>query len=173
MPDTSTSRLPTETEVGTWRSFLRAYAQVTRHLEVEMRAGEKLSLASCVVVLELAEATGHRMRMTQLAEAALLSRSGVTRVIDRLERAGLVVRQRHDGDRRGVTVELTEGGASRVDDVKGSHLALIMRHFVAVLEPDELALFGTLCERLADTRAHTPALESQNAPSTVPADKVL
>nr|MCW2728789.1 transcriptional regulator, MarR family [Aeromicrobium sp.] len=82
----------TETELGAWRSFLRAHAQITRKLEADLVAEHELPLPSYDVLLQLAESPGRRLRMTELADRVLLSRSGLTRLVDRLEREGLVER---------------------------------------------------------------------------------
>ncbi|MBA3907867.1 MAG: MarR family transcriptional regulator, partial [Pseudonocardiales bacterium] len=83
---------PTRDELASWRAFLRAHAVITRTLEAELLAEQDLSLAAYDVLVQLAEAPAHRLRMTELAERVLLSRSGVTRLVDRLEKLGLVAR---------------------------------------------------------------------------------
>ena len=132
-----------------WRSFLRAHARIVRHLETELVAEQSLSLASYDVLVQLAEAPGRRMRMTELADAVLLSRSGVTRLVDRLERTGLVSRERADGDGRGVVAVLTQTGLDRLRSASGVHLAGVVRHFVEALDESAIATFGRTCEQLA------------------------
>ncbi|MCP2165579.1 transcriptional regulator, MarR family [Goodfellowiella coeruleoviolacea] len=136
-----------------WRSFLRAHARVTRNLEAELIAEQRLSLAAYDVLVQLEESPGRRLRMTELAEAVLLSRSGVTRLVDRLERAGLVTRERADGDGRGVVAVLTQAGADRLHTAAQTHLAGVVRYFVAPLEPDELNTLGHTCDRLSSSAA--------------------
>ncbi|GDY29995.1 MarR family winged helix-turn-helix transcriptional regulator [Gandjariella thermophila] len=150
MPDTGTARLPTRAELGVWRSFLRAHARLTRTLESELVTEQRLSLAAYDVLVQLEEAPERRLRMTELADAVLLSRSGVTRLVDRLEKAGLVTRERADGDGRGVVAVLTEQGLDRLREASGTHLAGIVRHFVAALDSDELKRLGETCERLSE-----------------------
>jgi DNA-binding MarR family transcriptional regulator len=137
-----------KTELDVWRSFLRAHAHLTRVLETELVAAQRLSLASYDVLVQLAEAPGRRLRMTELADAVLLSRSGVTRLVDRLERGGLVARARVDSDGRGVVAVLTQQGLDRLRAATGTHLSGVGRHFVAPLEDDELIAFGQTCNRL-------------------------
>ena len=132
-----------------WRSFLRAHARIVRHLETELVAEQSLSLASYDVLVQLAETPGRRMRMTELADAVLLSRSGVTRLVDRLERTGLVSRERADGDGRGVVAVLTQTGLDRLRTASGTHLAGVVRHFVEPLEETEISALGRTCEQLA------------------------
>jgi DNA-binding MarR family transcriptional regulator len=143
--------LLSRTELDVWRSFLRAHAHLTRVLESELLAGQRLSLASYDVLVQLAEAPGQRLRMTELADAVLLSRSGVTRLVDRLEKGGLVTRARVDSDGRGVVAILTQQGFERLKGATGTHLTGVARHFAAPLNDAELAALGRTCERLAET----------------------
>lgn len=145
MPD----RLPDSRELAAWRDFLRAHSRLTRTLETELVTDAQLSLAAYDVLVQLAEAPGRRLRMTDLADALLLSRSGVTRLVDRLERIDLVERSRAAGDGRGVVARLTERGLARLRAASDIHLAGISRHFAARLDAGELAALQGLCARLA------------------------
>jgi DNA-binding MarR family transcriptional regulator len=144
--------LPSRSEIDAWRSFLRSHAKVTRCLEAELLTEQRLSLGAYDVLAQLAEANDQRLRMAELAEAVLLSRSGVTRLVDRLERAGLVVRERVDGDGRGVVARLTPAGASRLGFAAQTHLAGVLRHFVDLLNEQELAQIAALCARIAEAQ---------------------
>ncbi len=148
VPETGSTRLPTRTELGVWRSFLRAHARLTRILEAELIAEQRLSLAAYDVLVQLADAPLYRLRMTELADAVLLSRSGVTRLVDRLERAGLVLRERADGDGRGVVAVLTAQGLDRLRTASGTHLTGVARHFAEAFDHSELESFGRTCDRL-------------------------
>jgi DNA-binding MarR family transcriptional regulator len=141
MAESALSPLPTRSELHAWRSFLNAHARVLRSLEAELLAAQRLSLVSYDVLVQLAEAPDRRLRMAELADRVLLSRSGVTRLVDRLERAGLVARQRVTGDGRGVIAELTPAGLERLRTAAHTHLAGVVRHFVARFDQDELARF--------------------------------
>jgi DNA-binding MarR family transcriptional regulator len=140
---------PSREELDAWRSFLRAHARITRALEAELVAEQRLSLAAYDVLVQLAEAPDRRLRMTELADAVLLSRSGVTRLVDRLERAGLVTRSRVASDGRGVAAELTPAGLDRLRRATRTHLAGVVRHFVAVLDAEDLAALERISRRLA------------------------
>lgn len=140
----------TPEEFAAWRGFLRAHAYIVRLLEAELLADQQLSLASYDVLVQLAEAPGRRLRMTELAQAVLLSRSGVTRLVDRLERAGLVTRCRVATDGRGVAAELTEAGLNRLRNAAPTHLTGVIRHFVDRLDRDDLADVARITRRLAD-----------------------
>ncbi|MGH3614970.1 MAG: MarR family winged helix-turn-helix transcriptional regulator [Pseudonocardia sp.] len=141
---------PTHDELESWRSFLRAHARITRALEAELIAEQRLSLASYDVLVQLTEAPQRRLRMTELADAVLLSRSGVTRVVDRLERAGLVSRLPVENDGRGVAAQLTAAGLNRLRVASRTHLDGVVRHFAVRLEAEDLAVLDRICRRLGD-----------------------
>ncbi|MGI5127631.1 MarR family winged helix-turn-helix transcriptional regulator [Pseudonocardia sp. CA-107938] len=142
-------RTPTADELATWRWFLRAHATITRALENELEAAEKLSLASYDVLVQLAEAPDRRLRMTELADAVLLSRSGVTRLVDRLERMGLVSRCPVESDGRGVAARLTDAGFARLRTASRVHLTGVQRHFVTRLDPQALEALEGISRRLS------------------------
>lgn len=144
------NRLPTGSELDAWRSFLRAHARLVRVLETELVAEHPLSLGGYDVLVQLAEAPDRRLRMAELADAVLLSRSGVTRLVDRLEVAGMVTRERFTGDGRGVVAVLTTKGVDTLREAARTHLAGVVRHFIDHFDPKELDTFGELCSRLAD-----------------------
>jgi len=141
---------PTQDQLGAWRSFLRAHATITRTLEAELEVEQKLSLAAYDVLVQLAEAEGRRLRMTELADAVLLSRSGVTRLVDRMEKSGLVSRCPVESDGRGVAAKLTEAGLSRLRVASRTHLSGVVRHFAARLSDDDLTALERISRRLAD-----------------------
>lgn len=153
VPESGSTRLPNRVELAVWQSFLRAHARITRTLEAELIAEQRLSLAAYDVLVQLAEAPQRRLRMTELADAVLLSRSGVTRLVDRLERSGLVGRERADGDGRGIVAVLTQAGVERLRIASGTHLAGVARHFAEGFGGEELEAFGVTCLRLADENA--------------------
>ena len=132
-----------------YRAFLRAHARVTRCLEGDLIAQQRLTLAAYDVLRALAEAPERRLRMTELADAVLLSRSGVTRLVDRLERIGLVHRVRVDSDGRGVLAVISEAGEHRLRSAAGTQLAGVMQYVLSVTEPQELEQFARICEKLA------------------------
>jgi DNA-binding MarR family transcriptional regulator len=150
VPESGSARLPTRAELVVWQSFLRAHARITRTLEAELIAEQRLSLAAYDVLVQLAESPNRRLRMTELADAVLLSRSGVTRLVDRLERGGLVTRERADGDGRGIVAVLTSTGVERLHTAAGTHLHGVALHFAKGFSDAELEAFGATCQRLAD-----------------------
>jgi DNA-binding MarR family transcriptional regulator len=93
----------TAAESGAWRGLLRTHAGLVKELDGELEAAHGLGLSSCEVLLRLEASAGRRMRMCELAEAAVLSRSGLTRLVDRLERDGFVARDSCEDDARGAS----------------------------------------------------------------------
>jgi DNA-binding MarR family transcriptional regulator len=141
---------PTRAQLDAWRAFLRAHASVMRTLEAELLAEQDLPLASYDVLVQLAEAPGRRLRMTELADAVLLSRSGVTRLVDRLEKAGLVARCPVETDGRGVAARLTDAGLDRLRTASRTHLRGVGQHFVDRLDDTDLHVLERITRRLAD-----------------------
>lgn len=142
----------TPEQIAVWRAFLRAHSRITRALEADLVAEQKLPLASYDVLVQLVEAPEHRLRMTELADAVLLSRSGVTRLVDRLVREGLVRREACETDARGLFAVLTDAGYQRLRTASGTHLRGVHDYFVGRLSSDELHRFGELVETLAGDR---------------------
>ena len=128
--------------LGPWRSFLQAHARVARRLDDELRAEHDLSIAEYDALLNIAEAPDRRIRMRQLADGLVLSKSGVTRLIDRLVDDGLVERDSCITDARGAEAVLTEAGLRRLRAASRTHLRGIEDHFLDVLEPGQLEVVG-------------------------------
>jgi DNA-binding MarR family transcriptional regulator len=137
-------------ELAVWRSFLRSHATIMRALELELAASKQLPLASYDVLVQLTEAPDHRLRMTELADRVLLSRSGLTRLVDRLERDGMVVREPYPDDARGMYAVITDLGLQRLRAATSVHMPGIVEHFVALFSADELQQLGQLLARLSD-----------------------
>lgn len=135
--------------LGAWRAFLVAHARLTRRLDDELRTEHALSLAEYDALLQLAEAPGRRLRMSQLADRVLLSRSGITRLVDRLEADGLVVRSSCATDARGSEAILTEAGRARLRAAAITHLRGIERYFIAGVAATELEALERSLGRLA------------------------
>lgn len=139
---------PTDVHLRAWRAFLEAHAAVTRRLERELRAERNLPLAWYDALLQLREAGG-MLRMHQLADRLLLSRSATTRFADRLQEAGLVDRSRAADDRRGTEVSLTERGLTVLRQAAPVHLRGIEEHFGSYLTADEADMLARILERVA------------------------
>ena len=121
-----------------------------RVLEADLLATHQLALPAYDVLVQLVEAPGHRLRMTELADRVLLSRSGLTRLVDRLERDGLVCRATTPQDARGVLAVLTDAGYARLREASRTHLRGIREHVVTPLTEQELRDLRRVMDRLAD-----------------------
>src|SRR5947199_2647981 len=124
---------------GAWRSLLRAHATLMRRLDTDLERETGLALADFDVLAQLAEAHGE-LRMTELADRALISRSGMSRRVARLADEGLVRRDKAGSDGRGVVVALTEAGIARLTEAAPVHVRGISKLFVGQLDDQELAL---------------------------------
>jgi DNA-binding MarR family transcriptional regulator len=145
----ATARLLTDRELFAWRGFLRAHTALTRELDAELLAAHGLPLTSYEVLLFLADAPGGRMRMSELAESVLLSRSGLTRLADRLAGYGLIERAQCTEDARGWFAAITPKGREVFDEARKTHLDGVRRLFVGSFSQDELETLGSCLERLA------------------------
>src|SRR5881398_3949475 len=131
--------LPGGRGLGAWDSMLRAHATLMRRLDTDLEGETGLALADFDVLAQLAEAHGE-LRMTELADRALISRSGMTRRVARLVDEGLVRRDKAGTDGRGVVVALTEAGIARLAETAPVHARGISKLFVARLDDEELTL---------------------------------
>ena len=141
-------------ELRAWQGLLHAHEQVTRRLDAELRAEHGLSLADYDVLLRLARAPGRSLRMTELAERVLMSPSGLTRAVDRLESRALVQRQRIDRDARVVMACLTDAGRGALRAAAETHLRGIREHFTGLLTPGQLRNVASALETV--TGPHQP-----------------
>jgi DNA-binding MarR family transcriptional regulator len=157
----ATSAIPltlTERELRAWRGLLRAHALLVKRLDAELDAAHELSLTSYEVLLHLAKSEGGKMRMCEVAESVLLSRSGLTRLVDRLERDGLVERVSCPDDARGAFAHVTDAGREKLRSAAETHLDGVRRHFLDLFTDDELDRLAEAWERVAGTAAqHGPA----------------
>jgi DNA-binding MarR family transcriptional regulator len=139
--------IPGERGVGAWRSFLRAHASLVRQLEMDLErdTGSRPGRLRCARPLALADGS---LRMTELANRALISRSGMTRRVSRLVDEGLVRRAGADADGRGVVVELTDSGVARLTQTVPVHARGIFDLFVARLDDEELAMLESALDKV-------------------------
>src|SRR5438477_12398583 len=153
-----------EPGIGAWRTFLTAHARITRRLDEELQASHSLSLAEYDALLQIAHAPGRRVRMNVLAERVILSRSGITRLVDRLEAAGSVERMACSTDARGQEAVLTPVGLDRLRVAATTHLDGVRRYFLDRLEADDLAGLEMSLRRVADPLASTPHPTPEGCP---------
>ena len=161
-----TGRLSAE-ELAAWRGFLRVHSALLHELDADLSATDDLPLRSYEVLLLLEDAPQRRLRMSDLSRSVLLSPSGVTRLVDRLEREGLVERERCPEDGRGYNAVLTGAGGSRLQQARATHLAGVRRLFLDRLGDDDLLRLAAYWDKLvpgaagsdAEWRRTTPGCE--------------
>jgi DNA-binding MarR family transcriptional regulator len=141
---------PHDPRLAAWSAFLRAHARIVRRLEAELQADQDLALTDYDVLVQLAQADERRLRMSELADRLMLSRSGATRLVDRLVAARLVERVTCDDDRRGQWASLTDAGHERLRRASPTHLRGVGEHFLGRLSVDELEGLGRMLARLGD-----------------------
>jgi DNA-binding MarR family transcriptional regulator len=138
----------TPTELGAWRGMLRVHSALVRELDAELLDKNDLPLTSYDVLIYLQAAPDKRLRMAELADSVLLSRSGVTRLVDRLEREGLIVRDACTSDGRGLFAVLTEKGEEVLAHARPTHLAGVRERFLRHFSEDELMTLAKFWERV-------------------------
>lgn len=141
----------TPPELAAWRGMLRAHAEVTSALDAQMRSEHGLTVSSYEVLLFLGDAPGHRLRMADIASRVLLSRSGLTRLCDRLVDQGYVRRLASENDGRGLYAELTDAGAEKLRAAGETHRQGVRAFFLSHLSADDQVALGDIWDRfLAD-----------------------
>jgi DNA-binding MarR family transcriptional regulator len=163
---------PSDWRIEVWRSFLRAHSQVVRRLERDLTAEAGLPLAWYDVLLQLAEAPNRRLRMAELADSVLLSRSGLTRLVDRLQAAGLVVREPFPGDARGMYTVLTPAGLDRLRRAAPIHLAGVQEYWLSKFSDDELRQLHDLLNRLAADSEDSDITDAEDEASSAGHDQL-
>ena len=146
---TDAPRLLTADELGAWRGLLRVHAGMTKALDADLVREHGLALSCYEVLLFLADAPDGRLRMSDLADGVLLSRSGLTRLVDRMERDGLLHRERCEDDARGYNAAITDKGRALFARARKTHLDGVRERFLRHLSRDELRTLGELWERVA------------------------
>jgi DNA-binding MarR family transcriptional regulator len=136
-------------ELGAWRGLLRVHADMTKALDAELMRKHRLPLSSYEVLLFLANSPGGRLRMSELADGVLLSRSGLTRLVDRMERDGLLHRERCEQDQRGWFAEITGEGRELFARARNTHLDGVRERFLGHLTRDEQRTLAALWEKVS------------------------
>lgn len=141
---------PTQ-QLDAWVGFLRSHAAITRQLNVDLLGAHGLTLNDYEVLLHLARAEHGMMRRVDLAESVLLTASGITRLLDGLERAGYVEKASCETDARVSYAKLTDAGLAKLQDASATHLAGIDELFTSRFSREELAVLAELLSRLPTT----------------------
>jgi DNA-binding MarR family transcriptional regulator len=151
MPFSITSTTPVlldAEELGAWRGMLRAHSALTKALDAELVRAHGLPLSSYEVLLFLADSPEGQMRMSELADGVLLSRSGLTRLVDRMQREGLLRRERCEDDARGWFAAITPKGRDLFTRARKTHLDGVRERFLSHFTRDELRSLAAYWERI-------------------------
>ncbi len=137
-----------ETEIRTWIRFLATHSAITRELEARLMGAHGLTLSDYDVLVQLARAPERKLRNIDLARAVVLTRSGVTRLVDGLEKDGLVCRSSCPSDKRGTLVAITDEGLARLRSATSTHVAGVRELFVEQLGNEGVAQMDALLREL-------------------------
>jgi DNA-binding MarR family transcriptional regulator len=151
MSSTKRNEYLSESEFRAWDGSLRFTNSTTRALDEALSAAHGISVKEFDVLITLFNAPEDRLRMTELAERVVLSPSGVTHLVTRLERDGLVRRIVDEGDRRSFFAALTPAGHQRLRDSRPTHNEVIREHLTRRLTPNQLGALGDLWENVLET----------------------
>jgi DNA-binding MarR family transcriptional regulator len=136
--------------MAAWRAFMEAHARITGQLSRELQAEEGLQLTWYDVLVQLSEAPDRRLRMQELADRVLLSQSGLTRLVDRLQAEGYVERVRCTEDGRGTFAHLTPAGLAALRRTYPTHLRGVREWFADGLSDEEAVVLARALRRVAD-----------------------
>ncbi|WP_169978200.1 MULTISPECIES: MarR family winged helix-turn-helix transcriptional regulator [unclassified Microbispora] len=139
----------TPQEQRAWRAHLAAHRLLFLQLDRELQ-GTGLSLNDYEILVNLSESPGRRMRMSELADVTIQSRSRLSHQISRMEAAGLVTRQDCEDDRRGTFAVLTDHGWETIQRVAPDHVASVRRHFVDLMTPEQVSALEQIYAPIID-----------------------
>jgi DNA-binding MarR family transcriptional regulator len=137
----------TSAELAAWRGLLQVNARVTAALDAQMRSEHGLSISSYEVLMFLADAPNRQLRMSQIADRVLLSRSGLTRLVDRLVELGFVSRCADEADGRGSYAELTDNGLAKFRAAQRTHHEGVRSFFLQRLTTTDTVVLGDIWTR--------------------------
>lgn len=140
-----------------WGALLRTHAALVPLLDRELQAAVGMPLAWYDVLLELANAPGRQLSMSELGERVTLSRTRVSRLVDEMQRAGYVEKAAHPSDRRSIHATLTAAGRKQLRAAAPVYLRGIHEHFVAHLRPSEISAIATGLQRVVRAAAQSAA----------------
>jgi DNA-binding MarR family transcriptional regulator len=157
----------TATEEKFFRALGRAIVTLPRALDLDLLRDQRMSMSEYFALMHLSEAPDRRLRMSDLAAAAALSLSGMTRIVQRLEATGLVQRERCIDDRRGWLAILTDAGLERLRQAWPSHLASVRRRIFDQLDDVDLPSLAAAMQRIADGNSSATTLPDCNPDTSV------
>ncbi len=146
-----------EDEMRLWRAFLEASSRVLQQVEADMKADADLTFDDYEVLVHLSETPGRRLRMAELSERLLHSRSRLTQRVDRMTKRGLIEREKCPNDGRGTFAVLTDAGFEAISSAAPHHLVSVRRTLVDVVSPGDIVLLAEHLESIvAASKATTP-----------------
>jgi DNA-binding MarR family transcriptional regulator len=131
-----------------WRSYLQSHASILRELDADLAAQHGMTTRDYEVLLYLAQAADRKLAMSALAESTMLTRSGITRLVDGLVQAGLIERVSCESDARVSYAQLTDEGYEKLRDAGCTHVKGIERLFLERFSSEEIELLASLLGRL-------------------------
>ncbi len=158
----------TDNERGAWGKLLSVHAAMMRQLEEMLQNQYRISHEEFEVLLRLSWVPNHQRRIRDLADASVLTRSGMSRLVDRLVQAGLARREAAPEDARGAYAVLTEAGAERLERARESNILLVQQCFLRLYTEPELAQMAAFWARFLDQEQTTASGETTHA-ETAPA----
>ena len=138
----------TDLELETWRLFITTNARIIDRIDTNLRDAQQIPLNWYDVLIELHEAPDNRLRMSELAERVLLTRSGLTRLVDRLEKEGYLTREIDPSDRRGFYAIITDAGRNAMKSAWPNYATSINDLFAQHLSDDEAKLLTDIFKRM-------------------------
>ncbi len=145
----------TPLEQGAWGGLLGMYGRLARRIEADLQEHSQISHVEFEVLLRLSWTEGHRLRIQDLAEQSVLTQSGVSRMVGRLEQAGLVTRENATEDRRGAYAVLTEKGSEHFRRALRAHIVYVRRNFLEFFSDEELAQMAEFWRRVEQGAAES------------------
>lgn len=150
------SKKPTESQLTAWRLFITSHARLIDTINRELETAGKIPLQWYDVLIELYEAPDHKLRMRELADKVILSKSGLTRLVDRIEDAGYLKRELDPNDRRSFFATITDPGIEAIREAWHVYASGIVRYFGQHLSEEDAqklaALFMKMVEGASEPR---------------------
>ncbi len=159
-------------DLEAWEAFVFAHAAAVSRIERDLANTDTVSLAWYDVLVALANAPERRLRLNDLADRVVLSRSGLSRLLDRIEKAGLIAREPTPEDRRGLYAVLTPEGERAMRDTWPAYAEGIARHFATYLDDEEKRILATALRKVRDlaVKCTLELPPTRDKPGTTPSD---
>ena len=142
-----------QVEQEAWGGFLSAFAYINRIVEDDLQSHTQVTHVEFEILLRISWTENQKMRIQDLAAQSILTRSGTSRAISRLEKAGLVMREEASEDRRGSYATLTKEGAKRFQNAIAPHVSFVKNHFLDLYSEQELKQMAKFWKRLQDAQS--------------------